>query len=373
MEKDNKYRLCVRCFTYNQAPYIEDALNGFCIQKTNFPFVCTIVDDASTDGEQEVIKRYLQENFDLEDKSIVRNEDTDDYFLTFARHKTNHNCYFVVLYLKCNHHSIKKSKMPYISEWQDNCKYIAICEGDDYWIDPYKLQKQVDFMENHPLYTMCCSDARIVTTNGEHDWHRYESDTDISVQDMVLGGGLFVQTATILYRKQLLENYPDCCKLCHVGDYPLQIWSTLNGSVRYFATKTTVYRFCREGSWTSESTKKSIELMIRGWRTEVDMLKGLDVFSGNKYHDFFVKRCTDYIYGLLKARPNDWGKISSAFPDVICDFIMPKKIENFLMCHRLRKLACIWMLYYYDGIKAVLVSLPVFRRIYQWKKHGKDY
>ena len=98
-----KLAVCVRCITFNQSSYIEDALNGFTMQKTNFPYVCTIIDDASTDGEQEVIKKYLQDNFDLEDKSVVRNEDTDDYVLNFAQHKTNRNCYFAVLYLKYNH------------------------------------------------------------------------------------------------------------------------------------------------------------------------------------------------------------------------------------------------------------------------------
>ncbi len=56
----------VSCMTYNQAPYITETMNGFCIQQTSFPFVCTIMDDCSTDEEQEVIKLYLKENFDLE-------------------------------------------------------------------------------------------------------------------------------------------------------------------------------------------------------------------------------------------------------------------------------------------------------------------
>ena len=158
MEQNNKgykYKLCTNCFTYNHAPYIVDAMNGFTMQETNFPFVCTIVDDASTDGGQEVIRNYFEENFDLHDKSIVRNEETDDYVLCFARHKTNLNCYFAVLFLKYNHYSIKKSKLPYISEWNAIVKYIAICEGDDYWINSKKLQLQVDVLEKHNNYSIC--------------------------------------------------------------------------------------------------------------------------------------------------------------------------------------------------------------------------
>ena len=152
--KDNKWMVYIQCSTFNHAPYITDAMNGFTMQQTDFPFVCAIVDDASTDGEPEVIRKYLQDNFDLEDKSVVHNEETDDYVLCFAQHKTNKNCFFTVLLLKYNHYSIKKSKEQYYSEWVNNAKYIAICEGDDYWIDRFKLSQQVQFLESHPDYVM---------------------------------------------------------------------------------------------------------------------------------------------------------------------------------------------------------------------------
>ena len=93
------FKVSVRCMTYNQASYIVDALNGFCMQQTSFPYVCCILDDASTDGEQNVIRKYLEDYFDLNDNSVVKNEDTDDYLLTFAQHKSNRNCYFAVFYL----------------------------------------------------------------------------------------------------------------------------------------------------------------------------------------------------------------------------------------------------------------------------------
>ena len=99
-ENPMRFMVCTRCMTYNQARYITDAMNGFVMQQTGFPFVCTIVDDASTDGEQEVIKNYLQEHFDLQDSAVAYDKDTDYGHVTFARHKTNKNCYFVVIYHK---------------------------------------------------------------------------------------------------------------------------------------------------------------------------------------------------------------------------------------------------------------------------------
>lgn len=169
------YKVCITCFTYNQALYIEEALNGFCMQETDFPFVCAVVDDASTDGEPEVIKKYLQEHFDLEDRNVVRNEETDDYIKIFARHKTNTNCFFVVLFLKYNHYRIGKDKIPYFSKWRDSVKYQATCEGDDYWIDSYKLQKQIDFLETHPDYVLCCHETqRYNQTTGEMYFTRHK-------------------------------------------------------------------------------------------------------------------------------------------------------------------------------------------------------
>ena len=167
-----RYLVHVSCKTFNHALYIEDAMNGFTMQETDFPFVCTIIDDASTDGEQNVIQKYIERHFDLNDKSTVRNEESDDFILAFAQHKTNKNCYFAVLYLKYNHYSIKKPKNPYIEEWM-NVKYIALCEGDDYWTHPQKLQKQVAFLESHPDYGLVYTDF---------DW--YDSDHNMIIHSM---------------------------------------------------------------------------------------------------------------------------------------------------------------------------------------------
>ena len=229
----NSYKVYVRTCTFNQSSYIEDCLNGVAIQQTDFPFVHHVIDDCSTDGEQELIKTYLNNNCDMEDAEYY---DNDICSITIAKNKSNPNCTLVVYFLKKNMYG-NPEKHKLFKPWQNACKYIALCEGDDYWIDPQKLKKQVNWLEFHPEYTMCCCDAKVVTHNGEENWHRYDQDSDVNPQDMIMGGGLFVQTASLLYRNDLLDNYPVFCKECHVGDYPLQIWATLNGKVRYFAEK----------------------------------------------------------------------------------------------------------------------------------------
>lgn len=114
-----KFKVTVSCMTYNQSKYITDAMNGFTMQQTSFPFVCTIVDDASTDDEQEVIRKYVEDNFDFSEGSVAYHKETDYANITYAQHKANKNCYFAVLYLKENHYSQSKDKMGYLSEWRD--------------------------------------------------------------------------------------------------------------------------------------------------------------------------------------------------------------------------------------------------------------
>ena len=159
------YLVRVSCNTYNQHAYISDAMNGFVMQQTNFPFVCTIIDDASTDGEQEVIKDYLYANFDTQEASIAYEKEMDYGHVFFARHKTNNNCFFAVVLLNENHFSQNKPKSEYHKEWSDT-KYTAICEGDDYWIDPMKLQKQVDILEADKSLMAVVTNSKFVDKDG---------------------------------------------------------------------------------------------------------------------------------------------------------------------------------------------------------------
>ena len=300
MNEQEKYdwMVYVSCMTYNHAPYIVDAMNGFTMQETNFPFVCAVVDDASTDGEQEVIKSYLNEHFDLEDKNVARHEETNDYVLTFARHKTNKNCYFAVLYLKYNHYSIKKSKIPYIAQWRENAKYIALCEGDDYWIAPDKLQKQVVYLENHPDYTMACNRTQLYSVKqnkmiGEN--YCYDKSCDMIPKDVIYRTGLFISTCSIVYRKEVTDNRSEYWVQCKVGDYPLQIGCAMKGKVFYFNDIMSVYRIENSNSWMGQQKwgkmdKRRLEII----KSRVDMLDG---FSKDYplCEDFFKRKIANEI------------------------------------------------------------------------------
>ena len=201
MRANVSYLLRIYCATFNHHAYINDTLNGFAMQQTTFPFICTIVDDASTDGEQEVIKKYVQDNFDLQDASVAYERDTDYGHVTFAQHKTNKNCFFAVILLKENHYSQKKPKAPYLTEWKDT-KYIALCEGDDYWTDPLKLQKQVDFLEANVDYSLCFHKVSIVSNN-EKDLMLFSQLKEGDYTARQIYEKWTVPTCSVLYRNYL--------------------------------------------------------------------------------------------------------------------------------------------------------------------------
>lgn len=250
MTSDYSYMVCTKCMTFNHHAYIEDAMNGFCMQETNFPFVCVIVDDASTDGEPEVIKKYFDLHFDQSESG-----ETDDYTMTFGQHKTNRNCYFAVLYLKYNHYSIKKDKTPYYARWQDNCKYIALCEGDDYWIAKDKLQMQAEALENHP--DCSCSGHGFITKYQHND-----DEIDFTINDNYQDSFIFtindfgkkwvLKTLTCLYRREVFELYSSK-KYKYAKDVTIQYHALKMGDGIYITKPMGVYNVQDGGVWSANS------------------------------------------------------------------------------------------------------------------------
>ena len=147
-----EYMVLVRCFTYNHSQYVKSALNGFAMQQTNFPFVCLVMDDASDDGEQDIIREWMAGECDMSRAETI---DIPTSIVVIVPHKTNSSCTFAFYLLKQNLYGTGFLKMKHVYPWRDKCKYEALCEGDDYWTDPLKLQKQVDFLEANPEYGMC--------------------------------------------------------------------------------------------------------------------------------------------------------------------------------------------------------------------------
>ena len=170
------------CLTYNHARFIRKCLDGFLMQQTDFPIEILIHDDCSTDGTIEIIQEYTAKYPEL----------------------------IFPLYEEENQYSRGGAgKMDLYNYRRARGKYIAYCEGDDYWTDPLKLQNQVDFMEANPEYSVCFHECTVCDTwNGECvKKTRLEKDTDcdISVDDFLNGKNGFGQPLTMLFRKDVYD------------------------------------------------------------------------------------------------------------------------------------------------------------------------
>ena len=265
IEKSNKYLVRVSCMTYNHSSFILDAMKGFVMQQTNFPFICTIIDDASTDGAQKVINHYVRENFDLQNSTNASDKDTDYGHVTFARHKTNVNCFFAVIYLKENHYSQRKSKGVYLlKEWLST-KYCAQCEGDDYWTDSLKLQKQVDYLEAHP-------ECGLVHSKHLQYIEKTKTYKDGWAEDTNLEKNLIrnrICTLTTCFRvdlgvKYTNEQFP--VKEWPMGDAPLWIYLMSQASSKMLQETTGVYRVREESASHSSDFEKNLTFLCGGYK-----------------------------------------------------------------------------------------------------------
>lgn len=258
-----KFKVCVRCFTFNQSKYIEDAMNGFTMQQTDFPFVCCIVDDASTDGEQNVIKKYMDMHFDYSQNSVSFEKETDYADVLYAQHHVNKNCYFVIILLKENHYSQNKTKMQYLKEWRDICEYEAICEGDDYWIESNKLQEQVNYMQNHIDCSLCHTGFSFLQdVTGHLTPYIQNGNTDKEIIQRILNGNEYrVQTCTVMYRikdyNKVVESDDFLYKSGYflMGDTQLWIGLLLLGRIHLIKQNMAIYRI-NDGSSCRQNNNK---------------------------------------------------------------------------------------------------------------------
>lgn len=306
-----KYMVCTQCFTFNHAAYIEDALNGFVAQQTDFPVVYTIVDDASTDGEPQILRDFFNDSFDVDDSSVAYQEEADYGTVFYGQHKVNKNCFFAILLLKENHYSQKKSKLAYLTRWNDHAKYVALCEGDDYWIDPLKLQRQVDYLESHPLCMLVTHPASWRTGDEIYAAGCQDSSPkDYSIDELIRCGGYFFATASFVFRSELNKDWPQWRREAHVGDFPLQILAGLRGNVHSLPYSMCIYRYQSEGSWSLNQKNK--EQRVSYHKNKIKWMSLLDQDTGHKHQEAIYDQLFqhyNFLYNLRMISALDYMKV----------------------------------------------------------------
>lgn len=165
---------------YNHEPYLRECFDGFVMQKTNFAFEILVHDDASTDGSADIIREYTAKYPHL----------------------------FKPIFQIENQYSKGGKILSTILFPRAKGKYIALCEGDDYWTDPLKLQKQVDYLESHPDYVMCSHMYKIFFQSEhlcENDWHGKLTDGVVYELNNLIHGEWHFQPLTVMFRLDALD------------------------------------------------------------------------------------------------------------------------------------------------------------------------
>ena len=244
-KKDRPF-VFVRCMTFNHEAYIKDALNGFVIQQTKFPFVVAIINDASTDKTKSVINEFVENNCIHNPEIDLRIEEYGTVLDVTV--KDNPHCIFHIVHLNENHYG-KKSKLPYFAKYEHAAKYVAMCEGDDYWTDPLKLQRQVDFLEANPGYVLCCHRYKIYNQNdgtwnndsASHILNSYPNGYVFTNKEN-LNVGWFTKTMTLLIRNDALKNMPNTRGFKYWRDFHMNYYLLKQGGGFCFPFDGAVYR-----------------------------------------------------------------------------------------------------------------------------------
>lgn len=224
--KANDIEVSVYCLAYNHGKYIRDALEAFVSQETTFKYEVIVHDDASTDNTADIIREYAEKYPDII-KPIFQTENQ------YSKGVRISETYIFPLI---------------------RGKYIAICEGDDYWTDKNKPQKQVDFLNSHPDYIACTHNTKRIFMNTDEEEIMYSSQNkEITLKDVSASGGAAYHTSSLMYRV-CRKNRPRFTTIIkNVGDYPLSIYLALSGRIMFFGEVMSVYRFGAKGSWTLTS------------------------------------------------------------------------------------------------------------------------
>lgn len=295
----------VICSTYNQIKYIRQCLDSLVTQKTTFKYEVIVKDDASTDGQREIILEYANKYPD-----IIR-----------------------PLLLEENHFQKGLGSVAFEKAFKmAQGKYIAGCEGDDFWVDENKLQVQVDFMEDHPDYVLCGHAAYYANEDGTLQKDRFfRFDTvsrDISTEEIISDWAM--ATNSLLYRKESRTDIiiPFQGK-CVSGDYAKTVYLALKGKIYYFDKLMSAYRVNSIGSISrlyKDNKEKQLEFAA--------MLDRINEYTKGQYEaviNNYKRRYLFYLYlrladrkELLKYKDQFKGKpLKTKIKYVACVYFTP--------------------------------------------------
>lgn len=258
----------VICNAYNHEKYVDKTLSSILEQKTEFGIELLVHDDASTDKTGDIIHSYERKFPD-----IVK-----------------------PIYQKKNQYSQNIDIMQMYQYPRVHGKYIAFCEGDDYWNDSLKLQKQYDAMEKNVDVDICAHAAHVINKKEEHVIKGIEPCSENAIlllPQVIRGGGGFVATNSLFVRASMFRDQPDLIKKCGL-DYALQMYGSVRGGMLYLADKMSTYRYMVDGSWSDRVEKDTI-YKDEQLNVVLGILLDVDDYTDHKY-----KKDIDMAISMMK-------------------------------------------------------------------------
>lgn len=259
-----KPKLSVCMVTYNHEKYIKQAIESVLMQKTDFDYEVVIGEDCSTDNTRKILSQY-QMRYSNRIKVINNNKNAGPA-KNFIR--TINSC---------------------------KGKYIAYLEGDDYWTDPYKLQKQVDLLDSNPAYSMCFH-----TTQAFHEANHKKAyfipsqnrkKREYVVEDILAYN--FIASCSVMYRNDFFEKLPTWFDMLKIGDWPLHILYAMHGSIGYTDEVMAKYRIHDCSNFSSKT-------LIHNFLAIINTLKQLNHFLKYKYNNIVHNVISENYYLLYK-------------------------------------------------------------------------
>lgn len=276
------------CVTYNHEKYIAQTLEGFLSQQTNYPYEILVHDDASNDRTADIIREYAERYPDLI-KPIIQTE--NQYSKNIPMNET--------------------FNFP-----RAQGKYIALCEGDDYWCDPNKLERQIRHMESDPACTFCFTNGTIHDESGEkpdRDFLPYYPSEAYFVTAQSARYELsdiarlsFIPTASFVFRTDALRGLPREFqeKMCQHGDLRMKLYLTAAGHAWYEAMHGCVYRENVAGSAFQVWKKEKRDQLYARCQTVVEMVEDVDRYSNGRAHESLQAVKEHYLWVMVHNAPS---------------------------------------------------------------------
>lgn len=285
-------KVSVVMITYRHEKYIEESINGVLSQAFNGEIELIISDDCSPDNTEAVVKNII-------------NTHPNGHWIKYIKHTKNKGAIPNFVWTIC----------------ESKGQYIAICEGDDYWKDPLKLQKQVDFLEENPDYSLTFHKIKAVGENitESSTFKNSEKEETYTIRDLAKGN--FIHTPSVVFRKTF-NTLPDWLQFSPIGDYPLHMLNAQNGLIKYFPTPMAAYRI-GSGIWSSKTKIYQIvnilfclQLLLKHFKENTDVLENLK-YQYNEYYSNLIKPVEDRERLILQLKNYTYLESITDFKNIL--------------------------------------------------------